>query len=455
MVDRADVSDVLVVVPGILASRLLHRKRGLVWGGAATATTLLAPTRRLALDGDGLSPDPDVSADGLVRFPKQIPGLWKVDAYTALIDGLHERFVLDASNLIVFAYDWRLSCAANARLLSERIEPVLAARRRYVPDAKLVFVAHSMGGLVVQYFADVLGGASDTKRIITIGTPFRGAAKALGAISGGTPARLPVIRSRVRNLVRTLPSVYELLPRYRAIIDGDTRRAMSAADLPEGADERLFTQACAFHTAIEDARPGTYRRTVVVGSHQRTAQFATVASGCLVIHDSWQVRDGAKLDERGDGTVPIQSVTPPGWHDHGDADPFAQSHIALPGAEEVLGALDWVLSAPPRALQGPQRAMLALEVPDLAEGGTPLAVSVEVPQGDRDVPLIVDVQPLNGQTSPRPCSPALEDGVLVARFEGLAAGDHRVRVSPAVRMPDVRPVWDLVTVINPALGAAD
>ncbi len=455
MEDRADVGDVLVVVPGILGSRLRHRERGLVWGGASTVTALLAPARTLALGGDGLCPDPDVTADGLVRFPQQIPGLWKVDAYSALVEGLHQRFFLDGSNLIVFAYDWRLSCATNARLLADRVEPVLAARRRRAPDAQLVFVAHSMGGLVVQYFADVLGGAADTKRIITIGTPFRGAAKALGAISRGTPARLPVIRSRVRDLVCTLPSVYELLPRYRAIIDGDTRRAMSAADLPKGADERLFAEACGFHTAIEQAPLGSYRRKVVVGSHQRTAQFASSAGGRLVVHDHWQAPDGTTLDERGDGTVPIQSVTPRGWDDYADADRFAQGHIALPGAEEVLGALDWVLSAPPRAEQGPRRAMLALEVPDLAEGGAPLEVTVEVAEGDRDVPLIVGVRPLTSQPPPGPRSPAREDGVLVARFDGLAAGDHIVRVSPAVRMPDVRPVWDLVTVVDPALATAE
>src|SRR5207302_11042739 len=86
-------------------------------------------------------------------------------------------------------------------------------------------------GRVVQHFTDVLGGAVDTKEVITLGTPFRGAVKALGVLSRGWPAWLPGIRSRFRRLARTLPSVYELLPRYRAIIEGSERRTLAAGDL--------------------------------------------------------------------------------------------------------------------------------------------------------------------------------------------------------------------------------
>jgi hypothetical protein len=449
MADRAGVEDLLVVVPGILGSRLRHRERGLVWGGARTLSTLVAPARVLALSGDGLGPDPDVVADGLVGFPLQLPGLSKIDAYTPLLRGLRERFELDDSNLVVFAYDWRLSCAVNARVLADRIGPVLAARRRRAPGAQIVFVAHSLGGLVVAHFTDVLGGAADTKRVVTIGTPFRGAARALGALSSGAPAGLPVIRSRVRELVRTLPSVYELLPRYRAVVEGCTRRALVAGDLPDDANQDLYMRAVAFHDAIDRAQRGTYGRSVLVGSLQRTAQFATVAGGDIRLHDRWEAPDGATLDERGDGTVPRQSVTPPGWPEDAGAVPFSQGHIALPGTDDVMRVLHQVLTARPRAEQGPQRAKLALDVPDLARAGEPLDVTVEVPEGDGAIALIVDVEPLDGWRRPRPRAPVRQDGALVARFDDLAPGDHRVRVAAAGRVPDVRAVWDLVTIVDP------
>jgi hypothetical protein len=114
-----------------------------------------------------------------------------------------------------------------------------------------------------------------------------------------------------------------------------------------------------------------------------------------------------------------------------------------------MRVLQQVLTARPRAEQGPQRAKLALHVPDLAQTGEPLEVSVEVAEGDGDIPLIIDVEPLDGSHPPRRRSPVSQDGVLVARFEQLAPGDHRVRVAAAGRVPDVRPIWDLVTIIDP------
>jgi hypothetical protein len=445
--DRDSVHDLLVVVPGILGSRLRHSEHGLVWGAVGTLATLAAP-HRLELSGDGFSCDPDVRPEGLVTFPLQLPGLWKIDAYTSLLQRLRERFVLDESNLIVFAYDWRLSCTINARLLAETIEPVLQARRRQNPEAKIVFIAHSMGGLIVQHFVDVLGGYPDTKRIITIGTPYRGAARALGAISRGAPRSVAVIRSRVRDLARTLPSVYELLPRYKAIIDRDVRRAMTVSDLPDGAAVDLFNRATSFHATLEAQPMRAYERTVVIGSLHRTAQFATTENGQVKLHNSWQQPDGTTLDRRGDGTVPRQSTTPADWETDADAIPYSQTHVALPGSDDLTRLLQQVLTAGRREDQGPQRAKLAIGLPDIAEAGTALSVTVEIPEGDHDIPMIVNLTPLNDDAPPPPQPPVLQDGTLIAQFNDLPPGDYQARVSPAILAPDVRPVWDLITIVD-------
>lgn len=220
---RHPVGDVVVIVPGIGGSRL-QRDGHTIWGGRHVISALVSPESTLALRGDGFVPEPDVRAVGLLGRLAQLPGLSKIDAYDRLVDQLRASFKFDPSNFIVFPYDWRLSCTVNARLMAERICPVLDERRRTEPGAGFVFVCHSMGGLIAQQFTDVLGGDVDTKDVITLGVPFRGAVKALGVLSNGWPPSLPIIRSRFRRLARTLPSVHELLPRYRAIIDGSQRR---------------------------------------------------------------------------------------------------------------------------------------------------------------------------------------------------------------------------------------
>src|SRR5690606_41593153 len=73
---------------------------------------------------------------------------------------------------MTFPYDWRLSIEVNGRRLAEEARahlqrwlahPAQAAARRQAVDerpARLVFVAHSMGGLVT-YAALTLGGDRD------------------------------------------------------------------------------------------------------------------------------------------------------------------------------------------------------------------------------------------------------------------------------------------------------
>lgn len=59
----------------------------------------------------------------------QFPGLSKIDAYARLVDCLPASFQLDRANSVAFPYDWRFSCAVNARLLADRICPATIATR--------------------------------------------------------------------------------------------------------------------------------------------------------------------------------------------------------------------------------------------------------------------------------------------------------------------------------------
>lgn len=446
---RTAIRHILIIVPGILGSRLA-RDGELIWGGTKIASTLLNPVKALGLRGDGLSPDPGVAAVGLIKRPLQFPGLSKIDIYDDLVKRLQNTFALDATNFLVFPYDWRLSCEVNAKILADRVWPLLEEKRRSEPEAKLVFVCHSMGGLLVQCFTDTMGGAPETLEVITLGTPFRGSVKALGVMARGWPPSLPVLRQRFRSLALTLPSVYELLPGYRAIVDSGELRVVTRGDLPEDASDDLFSRARSLMAAVGHATARSYGRTVIVGSAQPTPQFADVSGGAVKILRQWTGRNGPR-DERGDGTVPRQSVTPPEWPDDRHAIPLPQTHIGLPNASAAHRILKNVLTATPRAEQALSRAKLAIDVPDLVPAGEPLTVGCEITEGDAQIPLVAELTPLDDwraahRRSPRPA----EDG-LAASFPDLPPGDYKVSVGPAMPMPDVRPVWDLVSVVDPAM----
>jgi triacylglycerol esterase/lipase EstA (alpha/beta hydrolase family) len=49
----------------------------------------------------------------------------------------------------------------------------LSRWQQIVPDAQVIYICHSMGGLIARYYLDVLGGHATARRLITIGTKIR------------------------------------------------------------------------------------------------------------------------------------------------------------------------------------------------------------------------------------------------------------------------------------------
>ncbi|WP_406380979.1 hypothetical protein [Streptomyces sp. NBC_01618] len=167
MTQRSRVDDLVVVVPGILGSRLADADGHEVWGLSGKA--LLRGIRTFGKSVKGLTLRPDLGNEhpcdgvrpiGLMRDLHSLPGVYMpIDGYNTLLDWLERSFTLrrrlpgdeaDAPvNLIDFAYDWRLSCRYNADRLAERVDEELGrwrgsrADRR---DAKVIFLCHSIVG---------------------------------------------------------------------------------------------------------------------------------------------------------------------------------------------------------------------------------------------------------------------------------------------------------------------
>jgi pimeloyl-ACP methyl ester carboxylesterase len=459
MTQRQPMRDILVLVPGILGSVLVKDGRE-VWGtsGRSIAHNLLTFGRaliELKLQPGIAQEDPHdgVSATRLLPRLFLIPTFWKADGYGKLRERLSLRFALTPAttdqpgNLIEFPYDWRLSNQLNGKLLGDTVFPYLERWRRHTnnPDAKLVFICHSMGGLVARWFLEVLGGRDVTRMLITIGTPYRGSINALKVLMNGMSFELGPIGLSLDELVRSFPSVYQLLPTYRCLDLGDGRlQGLAGIDMPNLRNVDV-QEGLAFHARIGAAveKNARYTTIVIKGIEQPTDQSAQMLDSRQVA--TWRSYDG--IDHGGDGTVPRPSSHPPEWADEGSSVFASQTHAMLQSTESILtqvfGALTGYLG---RFLGG---ARIALDVPDLVPLGRPVPVEAISKDSDATLPLHVVCQGEDGRVFGEPSlMRAAGDGRYHAKLDGLPEGAWRITVQSATTARPVEPVSDWLLVWN-------
>jgi pimeloyl-ACP methyl ester carboxylesterase len=248
----------VVIIPGILGSKLEDSRNGrVVWGKifdlrALTVHQSLVQPSAGGFDGLELpfeSTDFRVDTDHLVPTGIMdnftiIPHVAEVKVYRRLLQALAVCGYRPGSikscglhtNAAVLAYDWRRDIVESAQKLAARIRQIQANTGD--PRTKVDIVAHSMGGLVAEYYLlygdeDVLdrdplpppsyAGAASVRRLILLGTPNEGSLEALRYLHEGYRVGF----RRVSNLATfTMPAIYELLPAGAAVrmVDPDGRR---------------------------------------------------------------------------------------------------------------------------------------------------------------------------------------------------------------------------------------
>ena len=133
-------------------------------------------------------------------------GYGVLGTYTYLVTRLQDECA--GYDVQYFPYDWRYGNTATAGKLQTFIND-----NQY---DSVVLVAHSMGGLVVSEYIKDAANKAKVEKVITLGTPFLGSAKALNAIENGEfldPFTWTTIDNRlIKPMAKNLPSIYELLP---------------------------------------------------------------------------------------------------------------------------------------------------------------------------------------------------------------------------------------------------
>jgi hypothetical protein len=279
--------DVVVILPGISGS-VLSKDGKEVWGTSTSAIWRVVTSggdsiRDLALKGADDSSLDDlgdgVTATRLVQDLHIIPGLWKIDGYTALVAGLKSSLELEAGrNLFEFAYDWRRDNRVAARKLARAAKIWLDRWRQDsgASDAKLVLVGHSMGRLVSQYFLEVMGGWKDTRALVTFGTPYRGSLNALGYLANGYSEGVGPLKVDLTSTLGSFTAVYQLLPAFECVDRGGGKlERVGEIEGVNGVDPVRAKAALAFYREIKNAaetnatdnayRTGRYETYPIVG----------------------------------------------------------------------------------------------------------------------------------------------------------------------------------------------
>lgn len=489
--ERVRVRDLIILIPGITGS-VLQKDGKDVWAPSlqaifSAAATVGGSLRQLALQGD--DPDIDdledgVQATALIPDARIVPGLIKIDGYTKVTEMLHECFDITEgsidpeittarpANFFQFPYDWRRDNRVASRRLKSLIDLRLKQWREYSgEEAKVIIIAHSMGGVIARYYLEVLGGGETCKALMTFGTPFRGSVKALQYLANGCGKLFSILTE----LAHSFTSVYQLLPIYDVVnVDGDWKK-VAELDLP-GLNGQKVQEALAFHREIMDCvdarlKAGNHAPYVlfpVVGTYQPTLQSAKLSGGRLAASDSLPPQYD-KLLGHGDGTVPYLSAIPHELSTVYRNTFYAQCHASLhcnePAVDFIYNQLRDMQVQSLADIRGPEisprtrrRAAISLCVQDVYQAGEPVVIRARILEDgevmmdeerhlEHIASLIATVEPTEARAVPIKAVFLRAGNEWMLTLAGLAPGLYRIGVRPEKRGPLAPPsVHDLFQV---------
>jgi hypothetical protein len=405
---KSRLRDIVILLPGITGSVL--QKNGVdLWaisgksiskaiislGDSLQELEIINDDPKLDDLGDG------IQATSLMPDAHIVPGLVKIDGYSSVTKLIKERFMVvqgtpdggQPANYFEFPYDWRRDNRVAARKLRQLIEKHLPKWREFsgAQDAKVILLAHSMGGLVSRYYLECLEGWRDCRALVTFGTPYRGSVDALGFLANGYKKAL-VDLTRV---LQSCTSVYQLLPIYQMLeVDGEWQRIAEVEKPITGVNAVNVKAALAFHREIEAGvakrvqQGGHYPLIPFVGICQKTLQSAHLSGDKIKVTENVPKWIDSRLED-GDGRVPRLSAIPLELSKAYLETFISGRHASLQRHEQVLGNLHQRITQMQvkglSAICGPQekpelekRPALSLDIEDMYVAGEPVKINARI-----------------------------------------------------------------------------
>ena len=363
----AEMKDMVVILPGVMGSILQKDGKDLwnvsgqaIWQVVRSLGDRLNDLKLVADDPNGGDIEDGIVPTGLIRDTHLIPGLSKIDGYNRTAKLITDNFNVvkgdiyndpedKAANFYEFPYDWRRDNRANAHILKRLLEVRLRAWREKSGNnnAKVILLAHSMGGLISRYYLEVLGGWQDARALFTFGTPYRGSVNAVNMLANGlNKLGINVIEVLgMKEIINSMTSIYQLLPIYPVLQVGNESKRIAEVEL-QNIDHQRATKALSFHREIEAAvkanSHNAYATVPFVGVQQPTLQSARLADGKIFVSRKLPlIMQNRNLDSlaEGDGTVPKISAFPIEFSDRDVLEIpgfIAESHGALQNQRSIL-----------------------------------------------------------------------------------------------------------------------
>lgn len=344
-------SHFIVIVPGYMGSTLRDRTTGeIVWIDFGTI-----PKNPLKWD-DWLTsltevmryPNDDLEPAGLINEVLFILPWAKQEHYGRLFAALESMgYNVDPTkydererDVYAFPYDWRQDNRLSARELAAAVD----RWRGFHPDAEVWMLAHSNGGLVARWYIEREGGKNYVTRLLLMGSPWDGTPVAMRVLTRGFDYLLrrgfnPLgIAERTRGIIRTFPSIYQLIPTQREFVRDTGGRPLDPYRdfewLDTSKEKQLLRAGRRFADTLQDTL--SVETLCFFGRKRPTTSSAVVTfdAGERIEQIDWHDSDA------GDGTIPEFSAVHPNAT---QKLPFVASHGDIYAVEPVLEFLRWEL----------------------------------------------------------------------------------------------------------------
>lgn len=304
----------VIVIPGVLGSRLVNRTTGEVAWPKFTGTS----SDLLALPITATKPEENrdnLIATEIIDRAKYFRLSPEISLYDSLLTALeqaggYQRGSFDTppsggdrDTFYVFAYDWRRDTVESAQLLMRQIQQLKQKLNR--PDLRFDILAHSMGGLIARYAAmygeqEVLAatapkptwaGAQHIARLVMFGTPNSGSMDALSTLLNGYSVlgtnwpQLRLLDALDKDAVFTFASSYQLLPHPGYARFYDEKLQPLALDIFDPAMWQKYGWSIAFDPDFKATEANAFEKKRQKLKNKKTAEAETQLAELETTHE--------------------------------------------------------------------------------------------------------------------------------------------------------------------------